>query len=101
MRIPLPNLNLLNLPRLKPNVAFEVPRPLAKFLNQDLGGALKNPLGQGLDTGIDWICSFSIPIITICAFILLSIILALLNIVFFWLPLVKICLPLPKVKQTP
>ena len=101
MRIPLPNFNLSNLPRLKPNVAFEVPRPLAKFLNQDLGGALKNPPGQGIDTGIDWICSLSIPIITICAFILLSIILALLNIVFFWLPLVKICLPLPKVKQVP
>ena len=100
MRIPLPDFNLSNLTKLKPNVSFEVPKSLAKFLNQDFSGVLKNPPKEGTETGIDWICSFSIPIITICAFILLSIILALLNIVFFWLPLVKICLPFPKVKQT-
>ncbi len=99
MRIPLPDFDLANLPRLKPNVSFEVPRPLAKFLNQDFSNALKSPPGQGIETGITWICSFSIPIITICAFILLSIIITLLNILFFWLPLVKICLPLPKVKR--
>lgn len=98
MRIPLPDFNLSNLTKLKPNVSFEVPKSLAKFLNQDFSGVLKNPPNEGGETGIDWICSFSIPIITICAFILLSIILALLNIVFFWLPLVKICLPFPKVK---
>ena len=39
------------------------------------------------------ICSLSIPIITICALILLMIIVSLLNIVFFWVPLFKICLP--------
>ncbi|MCK6546761.1 hypothetical protein L6R52_13000 [Myxococcota bacterium] len=45
-----------------------------------------------LDLGM--ICSFSIPIITICALILLMIIVSLLNIVFWWLPFLKICLPL-------
>lgn len=45
----------------------------------------------GLSLGM--ICSLSIPIITICALILLMIIVSLLNIVFFWLPLFKICKP--------
>ena len=39
------------------------------------------------------VCQLSIPIITICALILLMIIVSLLNIVFFWLPFFKICLP--------
>ncbi len=41
------------------------------------------------------ICSFSIPIITLCAFIVLMIFIILLNIVFWWLPFLKICLPIP------
>lgn len=48
--------------------------------------------------GVQWICSFSIPIVTLVAMILLMIIVSLLNIVFFWLPWVRICLPFPKVK---
>jgi hypothetical protein len=48
------------------------------------------------------ICSLSIPIITLCAFILLIIFVTLLNIVFGWLPFFKICFPIPglKGKQT-
>ena len=42
------------------------------------------------------ICSFSLPIITLCALILLIIIVNLFNIIFFWLPFFKVCLPLPK-----
>jgi hypothetical protein len=49
------------------------------------------PDEQSVDLGM--VCSLSIPIITICALILLMIIVSLLNIVFFWLPLFKICLP--------
>jgi hypothetical protein len=49
------------------------------------------PDGRPLDLGM--VCSLSIPIITICALVLLMIIVSLLNIVFFWLPLFKICLP--------
>jgi hypothetical protein len=41
------------------------------------------------------ICSLSIPIVTICAFILLIIIAILLNIFFFWLPFLISCFPLP------
>ena len=48
--------------------------------------------------GIQWICSFSLPVITLVAMILLMIMISLLNIIFFWLPWVKICLPFPKFK---
>jgi len=45
--------------------------------------------------GIGMICSLSIPIITICAMIVLMIFIQLLNIVFWWLPFLRICLPIP------
>jgi hypothetical protein len=48
--------------------------------------------------GLGWICSFSIPIITICAFILLFCIVIALNLVFFWIPFFKICFPVPTLK---
>ena len=44
---------------------------------------------------IGMICSLSIPIITICAFLVLVIFLYLLNIVFWWVAFFKICLPIP------
>jgi hypothetical protein len=44
------------------------------------------------DLGV--VCSFSIPIITICALVLLLLIVSLLNIVFWWMPFFRICLPL-------
>jgi hypothetical protein len=45
-----------------------------------------------VDLGL--VCSFSIPIITICALIVLMIAISLLNIVFWWMPFLRICFPL-------
>ena len=42
---------------------------------------------------IGWITVWSIPILTICATILLMIIAALLNLVFWWLPFLRITIP--------
>jgi hypothetical protein len=53
-------------------------------------GKLKDP--EGLDIGL--VCSLSIPIITICALFVLFIFISLLNIVFWWVPFFRICLPL-------
>jgi hypothetical protein len=55
-------------------------------------------IGAAGGVSIGWICSFSIPIITICALILLLIIVIALNIVFFWIPFFRICLPVPGLK---
>lgn len=65
-----------------------------KGLKQLMDGDLADPNGFGLGM----ICSFSIPIITICAFIVLMIFLVLLNIIFWWLPFFRICFPLPTLK---
>jgi hypothetical protein len=63
---------------------------LLDLANGQIGGS------PGITVG--WICSFSIPIITICAMILLLVIVIALNLVFFWLPFFKICLPVPQLK---
>jgi hypothetical protein len=44
------------------------------------------------------ICTLSIPIITICALILLMIIVNLLDIIFRWIPYLIMCFPLPGFK---
>lgn len=51
----------------------------------------------GFDIGM--ICSFSITIIFICAFVLLLIIMWVLNIVFWWSAFFKICIPIPVKKS--
>ena len=64
--------------------------------HQDLpggGGSTACQAGDGSSLGL--VCSFSIPIITIVALILLIIFVKLLDIVFFWMPFFQICLPLP------
>lgn len=53
-------------------------------------------IDEGGGVSIGMICSLSIPIITICAMIVLFIIVSLLNIVFWWLPYFKICFPIPQ-----
>jgi hypothetical protein len=50
----------------------------------------------GLSLGM--ICTLSIPIITICALILLFVIVLLLDIIFKWLPFFIFCFPLPGFK---
>jgi hypothetical protein len=68
-----------------------LPWPLHKDLSVPDGGPCKS--GGGLEVGM--ICSLSIPIITICALLLLFIIVFLLDIIFRWAPFFFICFPLP------
>jgi len=102
IRISLPlDTSFAGLRKFNKNVAFVIPDTLHKQMARitDLNSMLKGNLssGQGIDVGL--ICSFSIPIITICAMIVLMIFIVLLNIVFFWIPLLEICFPIPKVKE--
>jgi hypothetical protein len=61
----------------------------------DLSGLLKGQLGNCDSLGIGEICCFSIPIITIIAMILMIAMAIVLNLVFWWLPFLKICFPVP------
>jgi len=84
------------LKKMKPSVAFALPEGLFNLLQGDAKSLVD---GKGGSTspklGIQWLCSFSIPFITICAFIVLNIFLQLFNIVFQWLLYIKICIPIP------
>lgn len=95
VKIKLPSMSQLR--KIKPNVSFEIPPKIGKVLSGDLTKVIdgEEP-GGGLELG--WICSFSLPIITLCAFIVLHIFLGLLNIVFQWMLWFKICIPIPKKK---
>jgi hypothetical protein len=66
-------------------------------LHKDLSVGDMGPCASG-GTPIGMVCSLSIPIITICALILLMIIVTLLDFVFRWLPFFMICFPLPGFK---
>ncbi|WP_457353974.1 hypothetical protein [Roseateles sp. P5_D6] len=71
-----------------------LPWPLHKPL--DVGGM--GPCGSSPQASLGMICSLSLPIITICALILLMIIVSLLDFVFRWLPFFAMCFPVPKFK---
>lgn len=100
VQIALPNvLSPSALRQLKPNVAFAVPKELFNFLQANhpkklLGGEGSD--GSSGGSALDWICSFNIPIITLCAFIVLNIFLQLFDIIFRWLPYIKVCIPFPR-----
>lgn len=83
---------------LKPSVAFVVPPSLQNLLSgrvKDLMEGKGSTRTGGL--GITWICGFNIPLITICAFIVLNIFFSLFNLVFGWIFLLKICVPFPNI----
>jgi hypothetical protein len=101
IRIGLPvDISIAGLRKFKKGVSFLMSNALKKKLdclegqgqNVFTGPAQCNDTATTLDLG--HICSFSIPIITICAFVLLLVIVIVLNIAFWWLPFFRICLPL-------
>jgi len=74
-----------------------LPFPLHKDL--DSGGPKACTTDAGLSLGM--ICSLSIPIITICALIMLIIMVSLLDLIFRWMPFFIFCFPLPKFSAKP
>jgi len=97
-QIGLPDLGALA--NLKPTVAFKVPKPLFDFLQANNMKGLTEGSGSAGGGGVelDWICSFSLPSITLCAFIALNIFLGLFDLIFHWMASIKICIPIPKPK---
>lgn len=98
--IALPDLmDRAQLARVRPTVAFALPPRLAALLRTDPKDLRDGKGAGGSGVGLGWICSFSLPIITLCAFIVLNIFLQLFNLIFWWLPFLKICIPIPKAKE--
>lgn len=100
--VSLPDVDKDSVKSLRPNVAFALPPKLANLLNRSSPDKLVE--GEGSlsgDPSLGWICSFSLPIITLCAFIVLNIFLGLFNLIFQWMFYIKICLPFPKFNSPP
>lgn len=87
------------LKKLKPDVTFVVPPKIHALFEVDDLDNLKSFKGNGLGVGWRWLCGFNIPIITVCAILVLSIFLNLFNFIFAWLPFVRICIPIPVPKK--
>ena len=96
VQVELPALTPERMRDLKPNVAFKVPPEIQQFMDKlNMQGLLDGEAKKKVGVKFGMICGFSIPLITICAFIVLQIFLVLLHIVFFWLPFIRICIPFP------
>jgi len=72
-----------------------LPWPLNKKLAPGGGACTQGGVPFGT------ICSVSIPIITLCALILLMIMVSLLDFIFRWLPYFILCFPVPKLNAKP
>lgn len=88
--------SIKDLRKLRKSVSFLLSDQLRQQMNRvtDLNAALKGQFADGQSGELGLMCSFSIPIITICALMVLMIFISLLNIVFWWTPFLRICLPI-------
>jgi len=83
--------------------AFDIPPDLADLMNGLASSSAVQKMWSGGGPpsgglGIRFLCSFSLPVITICAMLMLSVVISLLNIFLGWMAWVKICIPLPSKK---
>lgn len=97
VQVALPSIDRDFIKNVKPNVSFAVPSDLSNLLQGNDPKKMSDGEGAKPSGGLqlDWICGFNIPIITICAFIVLNIFLSLFEIIFKWMFFIKICIPFP------
>jgi hypothetical protein len=102
VRIPLPtDVSLAGMRKFKKSVGFLISKALHNKM-EGITGKVKSLIKDDSPSVSDgsgdfaYVCSFSIQIIFIVAFILLLMFVIILNFAFFWLAFFKICLPVPK-----
>jgi hypothetical protein len=98
IRIQLPSMNMKDLRKYKRGVGLEMGPELRDVANRIHKGLLDGDglAGSGGGWELGWICSFSLQIIFLVAFIVMFIFLIALNFIFWWLPFLKICFPIPR-----
>jgi len=101
VRIPLPtDISPAALRRFKKGVTFMLSEPLQRKVKRLMGQEaelVKGTANLPAETAdLAFMCSFSIQIIFIVAFFLLMLFVVILNLIFWWMPFFKICLPIPK-----
>jgi hypothetical protein len=88
--------SIKDLRKLRKNVNFLLSNQLRSQMNRvtSLKDAMAGQFADGESLDVGLLCSFSIPVITICALMVLMIFISLLNIVFWWMPFLRICFPI-------
>jgi len=104
IRIELPSIKPKDLRKYKRGVGLQFSPELNNLVGRVNAEMLqKGPLSSipadaGASLGVAFICSFSIAITFLVALIVMFIFLILFNIIFWWLPFIFICFPIPKRK---
>jgi hypothetical protein len=98
IRIALPDIS--NLRQFQRGVAIEMPPSLRRVLDRVNPGMLQGN-GLGSDPGVElgMICGFSIQVMWVLSFIVMFLFAIAFNLIFWWLPFLKICFPVPVPSQ--
>lgn len=101
IRISLPaDVSIAAMRKFNKGVAFAMSNSMRNKMAMVTGKEKDLLKGDGPGSEGSWnlgfLCSFSIQIIFIVAFFLLLIFVIVLNLIFWWLPFFRICLPLPR-----
>ena len=91
--IPLPKLDRATLAQLKPNAAFSLPPDVRSLVNPNGAQAMLAGNPRRFSFGIDWVLQLSMPIMTVCALVAMTVVLTLLNVVFRWMSFAMILVP--------
>jgi hypothetical protein len=91
--IALPRLDRASLARLKPSTGFALPAEVRRLVHPNGAPAMLagNPRRAG--AAVDWVLQLSMPIMTVCALVAMTVVLTLLDVVFRWMPFARILLP--------
>ena len=99
IRIEMPvDVSIAAMRKFRKGVGFMMSDAMRNKMGRATNGLIKDPPKPG-DEGnwsLGMLCSFSIQIIFIVAFFLLLVFVIVFNLVFWWLPFFRICLPIPK-----
>ena len=97
IQIELPSIKMGDMRKFQRGVGLKMSPELRDVMNRVHKGMAdgEDLLAGGGSWGLGMICSFSLQIIFLVAFIVMFIFLIMLNIVFWWLAFLKICFPIP------
>lgn len=90
------DVSIRGLRKYRRNVSIEMSSELRKKIQQITPKVMEGKLEEAVEFNLGLICSFSIPIITLVALILLMVFVVVLNLVFWWLPFFRLCFPVKR-----
>jgi hypothetical protein len=91
--IALPRLDRASLARLAPSASFTLPPELRRLVNPNGAQAMLAGNPRRFDFGVEWVMQMSMPIMTVCGLVAMTVVLSLLDFVFRWIPFAQILIP--------